>query len=185
MMLDNKIDNLINEKKIPEQLKEYFLNSKRGKNFINEQMLEAIEELYIYYSALYLFDETEFSAFTITTLERGSEHSAYYYYLKKILDNQMELLPKMNGKNYINGNIVDFKRLYKFINNEFNNQIQYFSEEQYDEVEMHKIYVLWGQLNLISQLAKDDNIVELFETSSLKLENIIKNYNIEWSVGKD
>lgn len=183
MMLDNKIDNLIKEKNIPEQLKEYFQNSKRGKKLLKEEMLESIEELYIYYNALYRFDETEFSAFTITTLERGSEHSAYYYYLKKILDNQIELLPKRNGKDYINGKIVNFKRLYKFINNEFNEQIQYFSEEQYDEIEMHKIYVLWGQLNLISQLAKDDNILELFEDSSLKLENIIKNYNIEWTVG--
>lgn len=109
-MLDDKINNLIKEKNMPSQLKDYFQNSKRGKKFINEQMLESIEELYIYYSALYLFDETEFSAFTISTLERGSEHSAYYYYLKKILDNQTELLPKTRDKNYINGNKVDIQK---------------------------------------------------------------------------
>lgn len=179
MMLDNKIDNLIKEKNIPEQLKEYFQNSKRGKKFINEQMLESIEELYIYYSALYLFDETEFSAFTITTLERGSEHSAYYYYLKKILDNQIVLLPKTSVESYINGNIVDIKRLFENINAEFYEKLQCFYEDRYDEIDFPNLYVLLGQLKLISELAENQNLIEIYETSVVRLEIMIKDYNMK------
>lgn len=82
-ILKNNIEDYIQEKNIPGQLKKYFITSIRGKSFIDEGMLAEIEELYIYYSSLYYFDETEFSSYIITTLERGSEHTAYYYYLKK------------------------------------------------------------------------------------------------------
>ena len=87
-MLSEELNDLIHKANIPEQLKTYFRESKEAKLYLNVDMLSEIEELYTFYNALYYFDETEFSSYTISSLKRGSEVVAYYYYLKKILDSK-------------------------------------------------------------------------------------------------
>src|SRR5690625_4493673 len=94
MRLSEELSDLVQKAKIPEQLKTYFKESNEGKAYLNESMLSEIEELYTFYNALYYFDETEFSFYTITSLKRGSEAVAYYYYLRKILESNLELMSK-------------------------------------------------------------------------------------------
>src|SRR5690625_5739762 len=91
MRLNEELSDLVQKAKIPEQLKTYFMESNEGKLYLSEEMLSEIEELYVFYNALYIFDETEFSFYTITSLKRGSEAAAYYYYLRKILESNLEL----------------------------------------------------------------------------------------------
>lgn len=75
--------NLVKKSEIPKSLKTYLMNSKEGITFLNKSMLKEIEELYIYYNALYYFDEVGFSSYTISSLKRGLEVYNYFFYLKK------------------------------------------------------------------------------------------------------
>ena len=65
IILSEDLSELINKANIPEQLKTYFKESNEGKAYLNKSMLTEIEELYTFYNALYLFDETEFSFLSI------------------------------------------------------------------------------------------------------------------------
>lgn len=182
--MNNNIEKLIHEKKIPEQLKEYFANSNRGRRFINENMIEDMEELYIHYSALYYFDETEFSAFIISSLERGSEHSAYYYYLKKILDNNLDLLSKDKNKTNIDFNRIDLDEIFEEVQSQFNTNLKFLYNKDYDNLDILTTYILLGKLNLISDLSEDHTYRYIYEASKDGLEAKMKELNIHLIIEK-
>ena len=174
--MKNNIDDYIQEKNIPGQLKQYFITSIRGKSYIDEAMLDEIEELYIYYTALYYFDETEFSSYIITTLERGSEHSAYYYYLKKILDNNLELQSKDNSKTFLKINNINLDELFKEITIAFNKHLKDVYNNDFEKIDLLTTFILLGKLELISNLTEDQSYRYVYEAGRAglvaKIENI-------------
>lgn len=174
-ILKNNIDDYIQEKNIPEQLKQYFITSIRGKNYIDKAMLDEIEELYIYYTALYYFDETEFSSYIITTLERGSEHSAYYYYLKKILDNNLELQSKDNSKTFLKINNINLDELFKEITIAFNKHLKDVYNNDFEKIDLLTTFILLGKLELISNLTEDQSYRYVYEAGRAGLETKIEN----------
>lgn len=174
-ILKNNIDDYIQEKNIPAQLKQYFITSMRGKSYIDEAMLDEIEELYIYYTALYYFDETEFSSYIITTLERGSEHSAYYYYLKKILDNNLELQSKDNKKSFLNLSNIDLDNLFKEITIDFNKHLKDVYDNNFEQIDILTTLILLGKLELISNITEDQSYRYVYEAGKAGLETKIKN----------
>ena len=89
-----EIGNFINDSKLPSQLKEYFTTSENIKGIINKKLLSEIEDLYIYYTSLYKFDTSEFSAYTITSLKKCKDSDSFYYYLKKVIDTNLDLKTK-------------------------------------------------------------------------------------------
>jgi len=91
--LDEMIS-LILKSKLPDQLKEYLQNSSRIKEIISAETIMEIEDLYIFYDSLYTFDTSEFSAYTITSLQKCKDLEAFYYYLKKVIDTNLELETK-------------------------------------------------------------------------------------------
>lgn len=173
--MKNNIDDYIQEKNIPEQLKQYFITSIRGKNYIDKAMLDEIEELYIYYTALYYFDETEFSSYIITTLERGSEHSAYYYYLKKILDNNLELQSKDNSKTFLKINNINLDELFKEITIAFNKHLKDVYNNDFEKIDLLTTFILLGKLELISNLTEDQSYRYVYEAGRAGLETKIEN----------
>ena len=173
--MKNNIDDYIQEKNIPGQLKQYFITSIRGKSYIYEAMLDEIEELYIYYTALYYFDETEFSSYIITTLERGSEHSAYYYYLKKILDNNLELQSKDNSKTFLKINNINLDELFKEITIAFNKHLKDVYNNDFEKIDLLTTFILLGKLELISNLTEDQSYRYVYEAGRAGLETKIEN----------
>lgn len=173
--MKNNIDDYIQEKNIPGQLKQYFITSIRGKSYIDEAMLDEIEELYIYYTALYYFDETEFSSYIITTLERGSEHSAYYYYLKKILDNNLELQSKDNSKTFLKINNINLDELFKEITIAFNKHLKDVYNNDFEKIDLLTTFILLGKLELISNLTEDQSYRYVYEAGRAGLETKIEN----------
>lgn len=173
--MKNNIDDYIQEKNIPEQLKQYFITSIRGKSYIDKAMLDEIEELYIYYTALYYFDETEFSSYIITTLERGSEHSAYYYYLKKILDNNLELQSKDNSKTFLKINNINLDELFKEITIAFNKHLKDVYNNDFEKIDLLTTFILLGKLELISNLTEDQSYRYVYEAGRAGLETKIEN----------
>ncbi|MDW0115209.1 hypothetical protein QT711_18815 [Sporosarcina saromensis] len=89
---------LILASKLPDQLKEYLKSSSRIKEIISTEKIMEIEDLYIFYDSLYTFDTSEFSAYTITSLQKCKDLDAFYYYLKKVIDTNLELETKDNKR---------------------------------------------------------------------------------------
>jgi len=89
-----EIETFVNDSKLPSQLKEYFTTSENIKGVITKKVLSEIEDLYIYYTSLYKFDTSEFSAYTITSLKKRKGLDYFYFYLKKVIDSNMDLKTK-------------------------------------------------------------------------------------------
>lgn len=107
----NELNSLVNKSKLPSQLKEYFTSSTRNKEIVDVDTIEDIEDLYIFYNSLYIFDTSEFSDYTITSLKKCKDLKSFYFYLKKVIDTNMELKSRGNRKSnkefYINGKPIN------------------------------------------------------------------------------
>lgn len=170
MKLSDELNELINKANIPEQLRTYFKESDDGKLYLTEEMLSEIEELYIFYNALYIFDETEFSFYTITSLKRGSEATAYYYYLRKILETNLQITSQdqrfhKSSKGVftfkIDGNNLDV--VLKNIAKEFGQNVDYFYKDQYEKIDILQTYLLLGKLELINNIIDDEYYFQLYK----------------------
>lgn len=190
-MLNEEFEELIQKANIPEQLKAYFMKSNEGKIHLTEEMLSEIEELYIFYNALYYFDETEFSFYTITSLKRGSEVAAYYYYLRKILESNLELMSKdqrfhKKSKGVfafkIDGNNID--KMFKSVATEFGQNVDYFYKDQYDKIDVMKTYLLLGKLELINNIVRDEYISNIYQSGKKVLENKIQELDLQLYIKK-
>lgn len=81
---------------IPIVLREYFMRKPDITNIINESLLQDIEDLYMELDSLYNFDHSIFSGYIINALKKTEIHDYFYYYLKKILDVNLEATSKFN-----------------------------------------------------------------------------------------
>lgn len=183
--MDKKLDNLIKKSSIPEQLLSYFKESNRAKEYINESMLDDIEELFILYKALFHFDETEFSAFTISTLKRGSEATAYYYYLKKVLDSNLELISKdesfIKNKALLNlkSEETNSEQIFMDISKEFSFDVENYYKNDFKKTDVLETYSLIGKLELIYQITGNDYYKDLHRSGKNIIDNKIKEYDLQ------
>lgn len=183
--MDEKLEDLINKSSIPEQLLTYFKESNRAKEYINESMLEDIEELFIFYKALFHFDETEFSAFTISTLKRGSEATAYYYYLKKVLDSNLELISKdetfIKNKEIFNlrSEEINSDEIFMNISKEFSQDVENYYQNDFKKTEVLETYSLLGKLELIYHITGNDYYIKMHNGGKNIINNRIKEYNLQ------
>lgn len=79
---------------MPTMLKDYFLRNSHVHLYLNESLLNEIEETYIEYDSLYEFDNAEFCSYVITGVKKQEKHEYFYHYLKKVLDSNLNLIPK-------------------------------------------------------------------------------------------
>lgn len=183
--MDEKLNDLINSSDIPKQLLTYFKESNRAKEYINGPMLEDIQELFIFYKALFHFDETEFSAFTISTLKRGSEATAYYYYLKKVLDSNLELISK--DENFIkNKEVFNFQyeeknsnQVFMSVLNEFGQDVEDYYKKNFKKTEVLETYSLLGKLELIYHITGDEYYSKMYNDGKNIINNKIKEYDLQ------
>ena len=94
----NEFDSMVQKSKLPKQLKDYFTLSTPSKEIVDAKTINDIEDLYIFYDSLYIFDTSEFSAYTITSLKRCKDLKSFYFYLKKVIDTNMELISRDTRK---------------------------------------------------------------------------------------
>lgn len=180
-MLNAELNKLIHKSNIPDQLKSYLNESNRIKKYLNESMLSEIEELFIFYKALYYFDETEFSTYTISSLKRGSDVDVYYYYLKKILDSNLELISKsprihQNNKKVYNFKVdrIELENMFRDIANEFGQNIEYLYSSHYEKIDILKTYYLLGKMELINSIINDSFYLKMNRVGKKIIEDKIK-----------
>lgn len=98
--MDKKMKDLIKKAEIPAILKDYFLRSNHVALYLNESLLNEIEESYIEYDSLYEFDDAEFCSYVIVSIKKQDKHEYFYFYLKKILDNNLKVVSKSPTNDY-------------------------------------------------------------------------------------
>src|SRR5690625_4857475 len=191
MRLNEELSDLVQKAKIPEQLKTYFMESNEGKLYLTEEMLHEIEELYTFYNALYIFDETEFSFYTITSLKRGSEAVAYYYYLRKILEVNLELMSKDQRFHKNSEGVFTFKidgknldKTFKSVAEDFARNVDYFYKNQYDKIDIMKTYLLLGKLEIINNIINDDYFSNMYRYGKRVIENKIEELDFQLYIKK-
>ncbi|WP_430786369.1 hypothetical protein VBD025_13620 [Virgibacillus flavescens] len=98
--MNKEIKVQIENSDIPKILKEYFLRNPHVHLYLNESLLKDVEETYIEYDSLYEFDQAEFCSYIITGIKKQDKHEYFYHYLKKVLDSNLNLIPKSKISDY-------------------------------------------------------------------------------------
>ncbi|WP_153009877.1 hypothetical protein [Sporosarcina koreensis] len=169
----DEVISLILESKLPDQLKEYLKSSSRIKEIISIETILEIEDLYIFYDSLYIFDTSEFSAYTITSLQKCKDLDAFYYYLKKVIDTNLELETKDNKRKdqVSNKKSIPFK---------FENSIKEFCllvDKVYKndkDIDLNATYKSLGKMELIYDLFKNPYHKKILDSGKNVLEKYTK-----------
>ena len=170
-----EIENTIETSALPSQLKEYFRTSASIQVILSKDLLEDVEDLYAYYHSLYQFDTSEFSACVITSLKQCTNYSSFYFYLKKILENRLEIKSKDELNNEHNYKYINIEK--DFLDNKFKKIALNFVDTLFDaqETDAKKMNADLGKLELISELMEDDYYLEMYTKVKQLKENTYKN----------
>lgn len=161
--MNTDIEEMIKHGNLPGIMKKYFVDSKRIKSFLSEAIILDIEELYLLYIVLYEFNEAQFTQKTIDAIERCKDKHTFYFYLKKILDVDLEIklqnTPNLEGEkfsrdilkreeiNYISGDYIE-------ITNEM--------YERKPDIDLKSVYRALGRLEAICRLTNDEFLYKLY-----------------------
>ncbi|WP_147535631.1 hypothetical protein [Bacillus marasmi] len=158
---------IIETSALPIQLKEYFRGSRRIQKLITAEIIEDIEDLFLYYDSLYHFDLSKFGVCTIDSLIKCKDFSSYYFYLKKILENHLDVELKDDN------NSVRIKK--DIINDEFEKSafetFKLIPIESHEQLTQLNFYL--GKLELINKLIVDENYISIYD----KILQLLDNYN--------
>src|SRR5699024_38074 len=87
--------------KLPQEMILYLASSSHYENKLYEPILKDIEDLYLRYKAIYNFSTVDFCAEAIEALDRANSVDKFYYYLKKIIEVEIEKEPKQDGTEFL------------------------------------------------------------------------------------
>lgn len=172
----NELHDIIEKSTLPNSLKDYLLNSKSIKEALNLVLINEIEELYIYFNALYVFDKSEFSAHTITALKRCKNLDTFYYYLKKVLETNLVWRSKdkkflsINEYNMIKNSNVD--KTFKIVVKEYEFILEKIIEKR--TISVIEISKIQGKLELINELVSFESYQELLAIGTPIIKHYLK-----------
>lgn len=159
--------NNIETSELSKRLKEYFKGSKRIQKILTAELIEDIEDLFLLYQSQYDFQTAMFDGYVIDSLKRCKDFSTYYFYLKKILENHLEVELK-NENNIVRLNKTIITKEFRKTASEIINLLPSQSEGIFNH-----IHFLLGKLDLFHQLIEDDNITQLYEN----ITQLVGNYS--------
>lgn len=175
-------ESFIKSLNLPSHLKEYFLKSERIKKFITRENLEDIEDIYLLFNSVYLFNESIFSSHVILLLSKSKEFD-YYFHLKQVLETDMEKIPRTHKFEQINKTLaMDYAFLKDFFK-DFTFMMMSYTEEKevYDFVDYYKYL---GKLEMINIFIDDDDFKALLKNGYENL-NLLKDKKSKGKVGND
>src|SRR5699024_9021225 len=152
------INTLVIDSGLPSQLKEYFTTSKIIKDVLTSETIKEIEDLYIFYHSLYYFDTSEFSAYTITSLKRTKDIKSFYFYLKKVIDTNLELKSKDESIYTLREALLTgdefLDKLFKGVFINFGTSVYKISDND-TNIDLFSTYKDLGKMELIIDLTND------------------------------
>lgn len=164
--MDKKLKALIEKTEIPTILKDYFLRSNHAHLYLNESLLNEIEESYIEYDSLYEFDDAEFCSYVIVGIKKQDKHDYFYYYLKKVLDSNLKLISKSPTSDYeklskLEKNLIPEDEILIILNNLLITIQDFKSKKELPR--LLRAYRLVGGLEILFTLYPDSEFKEDFE----------------------
>ncbi|MFK4477470.1 hypothetical protein [Bacillus sp. RC206] len=153
------MNSTINKIKLPATLKDYFLTSNRIESLLSEEILLDIEEIYILYRSLYAFDESDFSLNVIKSINMCRDRNGFYFYLKKVLDRELEKKSKGN----VNGMVLPqnlIEEQFKTVTKDYIDSIN----QMYDgeaQIDLKHVYKNIGNLEMLNNLLEDEYLKDL------------------------
>ncbi|WLV24601.1 hypothetical protein QR721_13310 [Aciduricibacillus chroicocephali] len=170
--MDN-LNQIIDELNLPTQLKVYLNSSEQTKEQLTVGILKEIEDLYNFYQALYLFDTSEFSAFTITSLKRCKDKETFYYYLKKVIDSNVDFKSRDTAYSHKDD---CFSLQKEIVNKTFEQAVLEFCTyidgvyKRTDKLNLTQTFINLGKLELITTLINNQNYEQILNAGKLVLE---------------
>ncbi|MGH0424680.1 MULTISPECIES: hypothetical protein [Bacillus] len=170
---------IVNSIKLPVTLKDYLLTSNRIEQLLSEEILLDIEEIYIFYNSLYVFDESEFSLNVIKSIERCRDRTGFYFYLKKVLDTELKKMSRGNVEEN-NGGIIISKNLFdeqfKVVTKGYIDSINQMYYEE-NKIDLKYIYKNLGKIEMLNNLLEDEYLKNLLSAGYKILEKYEENLN--------
>ncbi|HDX9588231.1 TPA: hypothetical protein ROX98_001173 [Bacillus pseudomycoides] len=173
------MNDIVNNIKLPITLKEYLLTSNRIESLLSEEILLDVEEIYILYKSLYEFDESDFSLNVIKSIERCRDRTGFYFYLKKVLDTELEIKSKSDAKQKNKGIVIPqdlIDEQIRIITQEYMGSV---NEIYWDKkvIDLQSIYKSLGKLEVLNNLLEDEYLKGLLSSGYKVLEKYEERLN--------
>ncbi|SDI19970.1 hypothetical protein SAMN04487975_1134 [Planococcus glaciei] len=153
----------LNKLKIPKQLKTYINRSTFIKENLNKESLLIIEELFIYYDSLYIFDTSEFCASVVLVIKRTKDNNTFYYYLKEEIESNVFLQSKGKSKsNEKESTIITEDVLHRIFINA--SQVLFTNIDKIgtkEKIDLLSVYKSLGELEAIIKITNNDYFYKL------------------------
>ncbi|MED1286389.1 hypothetical protein [Bacillus mycoides] len=173
------MNGIMNSIKLPVTLKDYLLASNRIEQLLSEEILLDIEEIYILYSSLYVFDESDFSLNVIKSIERCRDRTGFYFYLKKVLDTELKKMSRSNAEEnnegiIISKNLIDEQ--FKVVTKSYIDSInQMYNGET--KIDLKYTYKNFGKIEMLNNLLEDEYLKNLLSAGYKILEKYEEKLN--------
>jgi hypothetical protein len=171
------------ELNLPKTLKDFLLTSKSISNLLDDSILIEIEDLYIYYKSFYIFNESEFGAKTIMALKKCKDRSTFYYYLKKILESELDyrtIEEEIEEKDVYNIVKINGDRFDSVVHESTINFIniidQIYNKE--GEINLNNLNKSIGKLELITELTDEEYYKNLLDAAIKVIHSTQSRYSV-------
>ncbi|WP_174734391.1 hypothetical protein [Mesobacillus harenae] len=163
---------------IPNELIVYLTESTRIADKLYVSVLKDVEDLYLLYSNLYHFKISQFCSCALNCIERVNKIDTFHFFLKKILDDNLDLTEKRSLDNeQLSGEFLQIKadkfektskeavQVYiDLVDNMYHNKkIDDFSQ----------VYKAFGKLELLLELNYNELNKKLLDSGRLVLEEYV------------
>jgi len=159
---------------LPEDLVTYLTKSSRMEEYLYKDALQDIEDIYIYYSSFYIFDESHFSTLAVSALSRAYTLEKFYFYAKKIMDTSLEVESKGSSRE----NLVicveqeKFEKLIDKLKSHYITLVDAMYEQQ--EVDLSKVHRTFGKIHLALEIEYDEYLEGLLDAGEKVLSSYIE-----------
>lgn len=170
------IHKLVKKVQIPNQLKSYFIESESILEYLTDDKLFILEDLYIYFDSIYEFDTSEFCVAAVAVIRRPHELDSFYYYLKKVIEKKVDLQTKdknrLTDKSYIHIEKILLDQMFKESADIFIDNIDKLIKKE--DVALSSLYKSIGKLELITDITSDHYFEKLKNSGEMLIEEYLK-----------
>lgn len=161
--------------KLPKEMISYLVSSSHYEKKLYEPIIKDIEDLYLRYKAIYNFSTVEFCVEAIEALDRANSVDKFYYYLKKIIEVQVEMEPKQDetkfiqiDRNWLEEYTETVKLRYiDIVDKMFNKQ----------EVDLYEVGRSFAEVEFVLKLQHNDYLAKLLDSGKSIMERYRQELN--------
>lgn len=162
---------------LPSDLITFLTSSTRIKDKLYKKTLLDIEDLFLYYSSISTFSISDFCEHSITAISRANNIDSFYYYAKKILDENMTSSPKHKPESsdlqYINISRDKYLKIVSDAQKAFIEIVNSLYSKNKD-LNLFEVYLTFGKLEFALEIESDAYLEKLLISGYSVLEDYLK-----------